>query len=70
MGWGGKENSAFMWDRRKAWAWEGRRRRMSGSQEGEETKAQREMPLGPPLWPAPLQNFKNLGAEMDDRDGG
>lgn len=52
MGWGGKENSAFIRDRHKAWGLQGRRRR-SGSQKDEETQAQNKILLvclpGPPL---------------------
>ena len=46
MGWGGKENSAFIWDRHKARGWEGRGR-TSESQKDEETQAQNKIPLVP-----------------------
>jgi len=80
---GRKGEQCFIWDRHKAWGWEGRRR-TSESQKDEETQAQNKIPLVPLSLACPFANLlTNLGllphgpttahqgvAEMGDRDGG
>lgn len=76
MGWGGKENSAFIWDRHRAWGWE---RKTRSVPEDEETQAHSKMPFDTLSGCTFAKLLNNLGAStpwihnclpVGDRDGG
>lgn len=76
MEWGEKGNSAFIWDRHKAWGWEGRRR---GSVSQRMKRHKHKIPLVPLSLACPFAKLLNLGAStswahdcpsVGDRDGG
>lgn len=70
MGWGGKENCAFIWTDIRPGDGMGGEEEEVRVLEDEETQAQNKIPLVPVSLACPsAEPLRNLGAEVGDRDG-